>query len=92
MGPKKLTAKQQQAKQEKEKQLRFARQQGSIQMLSKPSPRTMQSLREQEEIAEVLGGSPAANRGLHMVAEHEIITKEMPDPNVIGAIGRKKTQ
>lgn len=42
------------------------------------------------EIADVLGGSPKANKGLHMAAEHPVITRDMPDPNVIGNIARKK--
>ena len=59
-------------------------------MLSQLTPRTVLAMREQEEIADALGGSPQANKGLHLATEHEVITRDMPDPNVLGAIGRKK--
>ena len=54
-------------------------------MLAHPSPRTLQELEGKERLANALGSPLRANNGLHMATEHPHITRDMPDPAVVGA-------
>ena len=74
MPRKKLTEKQRRVVEEKEKQIRYARQQNSIHRLSIPQMKS-----DSEDDLEM--DSPRkANDGLHMAHEHPVITRDMQMP------------
>ena len=44
----------------------------------------------EEELYKEMVGEKKANNGLHLAAEHTVITRDMPDPALLGAMNRKK--
>ena len=69
--------------------MKYIRQQNSVLIMSQPSERAIVSNLEDEMYKEMVG-EKKANNGLHLAAEHTVITRDMPDPSKIGAMARKK--
>lgn len=85
MPRKKLTDRQRRQVEEKEKQIRFQRQQNSIERLSVPQEKF-----DPVEAVE-MDGPKKANLGLHLAHEHPVITRDMQMP-VLRAAKLKKGQ
>ena len=57
----------------------FMQQQNSIKLLSSPNEKTLIAQQEKELKSQFLGPQKA-NDGLHLTAEHPVITRDMPEP------------